>query len=80
MGGFMETAGNLHVMMTTKSATVPKVVDFSIDYLSPGRHRDTYAQCKVVRQGRKIANVQIVSWQTNIETPIATARANFLTN
>lgn len=78
IGGFMETAGILHVMMNTKLEKVPKVVDFSIDYLRPGRDVDSFAICEVVRQGRKIANVTISAWQTRQEQPIATARAHFL--
>lgn len=78
MGGFMETAGVLYVMMFSKEFRVPKVVDFSIDYLSPGRHCDSFARCEVVRQGRKIANVSITAWQSQIEKPIATARTHFL--
>jgi acyl-coenzyme A thioesterase PaaI-like protein len=78
IGGFMETAGILHVMMNTGLEKVPKVVDFSIDYLRPGRDVDSFAICDVVRQGRKIANVTISAWQTRQEQPIATARAHFL--
>ena len=80
IGGFMETAGILHVMMNTELEKVPKVVDFSIDYLRPGRDVDSFAICDVVRQGRKIANVTISAWQTRQEQPIATARAHFLLN
>lgn len=78
IGGFMETAGALHTMMFADNLQVPKVVDFSIDYLSPGRHRDTYARCIFVRQGRKISNVSITAWQTSEQKPIATARSHFL--
>ncbi|WP_101757126.1 PaaI family thioesterase [Oceanicoccus sp. KOV_DT_Chl] len=78
LGGFMETAGVLYVMMFADILTVPKVVDFSIDYLSPGRQRDSFTRCKVVRQGRKIVNVSMTCWQTHEHTPIAMARANFL--
>lgn len=78
MGGFMETAGVLHVMMFSKVFTVPKVIDFSIDYLRPGRHCDSFARCEVVRQGRQIANVAITAWQSHQDEPIATARAHFL--
>lgn len=80
MGGFMETAGILHLLMTLKAQSVPKVIDFSIDYLRPGRHQDTYAQSKVVRQGRKVANVSIIAWQDSIDKPIATARVHYLLN
>ncbi|ARN75663.1 PaaI family thioesterase [Oceanicoccus sagamiensis] len=78
LGGFMETSGALYVMMFSKQFTIPKVVDFSIDYLSPGRHCDSFARCTVVRQGRKIANVAITAWQSQEDKPIATARAHFL--
>jgi acyl-coenzyme A thioesterase PaaI-like protein len=78
IGGFLETSGSLYVMMFSDSIKVPKVVDFSLDYISPGRHTDTFARCKVVRQGRKIANVSITAWQSQESTPIATARAHFL--
>ena len=78
IGGFMETSGILQVMMAAESLVVPKVVDFSLDYLSPGRNRDTFAKCIVVRQGKKIANVAITAWQTQADKPIARARAHFL--
>lgn len=78
IGGFMETSGILHVMMNTGVDKVPKVVDFSIDYLRPGRDTDSFVRCEVIRQGRKIANVLITAWQTREQEPIATARAHFL--
>ncbi len=78
LGGFMETSGALYVMMFSEEFTVPKVVDFSIDYLSPGRHTDSFARCTVVRRGRKIANLSVVAWQSSEDKPIATARAHFL--
>lgn len=78
IGGFMETAAALHIMLSAKTTRIPKVVDFSLDYLRPGQHRDTFAKCSFVRQGRKIANVSISAWQTSENTPIATARAHFL--
>jgi uncharacterized protein (TIGR00369 family) len=78
LGGFMEMSAALHLLLTTKALTMPKVVDFSIDYVRAGRLVDTYASCYVVRQGRAIANVAVTSWQTDIQDPIATARAHFI--
>ena len=80
MGGFMETAGILHLLTAIKTQQIPKVIDFSIDYLRPGRHQDTFAQCQLIRQGRKIANVSITAWQKSVNSPIATARAHYLIN
>ncbi|MFA7553627.1 MAG: PaaI family thioesterase [Spongiibacteraceae bacterium] len=78
MGGFLETAAALYVMMHADVIKVPKVIDFSIDYIRPGRHTDSFARCNIVRQGRNIANVSITAWQAQEDKPIATARAHFL--
>jgi uncharacterized protein (TIGR00369 family) len=77
-GGAMELAATLHVMFTMNTQQLPKVIDFSIDYLRAGRMKDIFIECDVVRQGRKIVNASVVAWQTKRDTPIATARVHFL--
>lgn len=67
----------LHLLMFMGIPHLPKIIDFSIDYLRAGHYRDTYAQCQVWRQGRRVANVAITAWQTRQTEPIATARAHF---
>lgn len=78
LGGFMETAGLLQLMMQMRVAKIPKVVDFSIDYIRAGLLVDTWCRCQVIREGRKLANLHIEAWQSNPATPIARARANVL--
>lgn len=78
IGGFMENAALFHVLACIEAERLPKVVDFSLDYLRPGRLRDTYATCEVVRQGRKVVNVSIKAWQTHHREPIANARTHLL--
>ena len=78
IGGFMELAASLQLVMTMDSVALPKIVDFSLDYLRAGRLKDTYAECQVWRQGSRVANVAITAWQSKRESPIATARAHFL--
>ena len=79
IGGFMEVSALLHLALTVGvGGYLPKVVDFSIDFLRPGRLRDTFSRCEVVRHGRNIANVAVRAWQTHSDEPIATARAHFL--
>lgn len=77
IAGFMELAAALHLLVFTGSPGVPKVIDFSLDYLRAGQFRDTYAKCQVCRQGRRVANVAITAWQSTQAEPIATARAHF---
>jgi acyl-coenzyme A thioesterase PaaI-like protein len=77
IAGFMEHAAILHLLMCMGLPHLPKIIDFSIDYLRAGHYRDTYCQCRVWRQGRRVANVAITAWQTSQTEPIATARAHF---
>lgn len=77
IAGFMELAAAMHLLVATGSGSVPKIIDFSVDYLRAGYFRDTYAQCQVWRQGRRVANVAVTAWQSTPAEPIATARAHF---
>jgi len=78
IGGFMEMAASLHLIMFNGIPNLPKIVDFSIDYLRAGLNRETYAECHVSRQGSRVANVIITAWQKSRNEPIALARAHFL--
>lgn len=78
IGGFMEMAASLQLLLRAEPLSMPKMIDFSLDYLRAGRHRDTWAECKVWRQGARVANVAITAWQSSRDNPIATARAHFL--
>src|SRR3546814_11490501 len=73
----MEHAAMLHLLMFMGAPHLPKIIDFSIDYLRAGHYRDTFAACQVWRQGRRVANVAITAWQTHQAEPIATARCHF---
>ena len=77
IGGFMETAAAMHLLLFMEEPRVPKIIDFSLDYLRSGKLKDTFAECSVCRQGRRVANVSITAWQSHRDSPIATARAHF---
>ena len=78
VGAFMEQAGAFHLVANMAEPTLPKVIDFSLDYLRPCRLRHPYAQCVLTRQGRQVANVNITAWQVQRDQPNAIARAHFL--
>lgn len=78
IGGFLELSAAIEILYTLDVNAVPKVVDFSLDYLRPGRYKTIYASCTVLRQGRKLVNVTATAWQDSPDTPIATARCHFL--
>ncbi|MDA9559551.1 PaaI family thioesterase [Porticoccaceae bacterium] len=78
IGGFLELSAAIEILYTLNVELIPKVVDFSLDYLRPGRYKTIYANCTVLRQGKKLVNVTATAWQDNPDTPIATARCHFL--
>lgn len=78
VGAFMEQAGAFHLIAKMDKPVLPRIIDFSLDYLRPARLQETFAECTLIRQGRFIANVSICAWQDNSEKPIALARAHFL--
>jgi len=79
IAGFAETAATLHLIRTLRGAKFPKSIDFSIDYLRAGRPEETFAACDVVRQGARVALVQVRCWQgRGPEHPITVARGHFL--
>jgi acyl-coenzyme A thioesterase PaaI-like protein len=78
IGGFLELSAAIEILYVLDVNAVPKVVDFSLDYLRPGRYKTIYANCTVLRQGKKLVNVSATAWQDDPEKPIATARCHFL--
>lgn len=54
----------------------PRLVDFSIDYLSSARSSDLFAQCEMHRVGRRVAAVGIRCWQKDPDAPVAVGRAH----
>jgi acyl-coenzyme A thioesterase PaaI-like protein len=78
LGGFMELSASLYLLMFQPVPQMPKIVDFSIDFLRAGLNRDTFVECELTRQGNRVANVIIHAWQKSRQDPIALARAHFL--
>lgn len=78
IGGFMELSAAIYLMLAQESTRMPRIVNFSLDYLRAGLDRETYAECQLTRQGNRVANVMITAWQKSRSTPISTARAHFL--
>ena len=78
IGGFLELSAAVELLYTLDIEKIPKVADFSLDYLRPGRYKTTYASCSVLRHGKRLVNVSVRAWQDSPEKLIATARCHFL--
>ena len=57
---------------------LPKTIDFTIDYISPGKDRDSFAKAKINRSGKRYASVSVEAWQNDRGRPFAQAIGHFL--
>ncbi|SFB82240.1 uncharacterized domain 1-containing protein [Marinospirillum celere] len=79
IAAFMETAAILNVMAYSGGQRVPKVIDFSIDYLRSARLQPTWAACELGRLGKRVVNVSVTAWQGDQkDQPVALARAHLV--
>ena len=77
IGAFLEAAAALQLCVARETARPPLTIGVTVEYLRPGRARDTYAKCSIKRLGRRIANVHVEAWQDEKGTPIALLQGRF---
>ena len=78
IGGLLEHAAMMHLLVETDIPVVPRIINVSIDYLRPCRAEDTFARGSVIRQGRQVANVRVTAWQDEPARLAAAAHAHFM--
>jgi uncharacterized protein (TIGR00369 family) len=78
VGALMELTAITQLAIASKTETFAKTIDIGVDYLRSGRPVDTYARARVVKIGRRIANVQAEAWQGARSEPIAAMHGHFL--
>ncbi|MBX9745924.1 MAG: PaaI family thioesterase [Hyphomonadaceae bacterium] len=78
VAALMELTAITQLAIASKSTNVPKTIDVGFDYLRSGKPVDTYARARIVKIGRRIANVQAEAWQGEREQPIAAMHGHFL--
>ena len=76
-GGFIESAAALFLQHSFEMTELPKMINFSLDYLRSGKPETAYARCTLTRNGSRIANIAIKTWQQDENKPFAAARAHF---
>ncbi|RYY47042.1 MAG: PaaI family thioesterase [Sphingomonadales bacterium] len=55
-----------------------KPINLTVDYMRGGRDKQTRARGMVTRLGTRVANVEAIAWQDDLDRPIAAARMNYL--
>lgn len=78
VSALMELTALTQIAITSKTIKFAKTIDIGVDYLRSGRPLDTYARARVVKIGRRIANVQAEAWQGERGQPIAAMHGHFL--
>ncbi len=78
VGALMELTAITQLAIASKSEKFAKTIDIGVDYLRSGKPVDTYARARVVKIGRRIANIQAEAWQNERSQPIAAMHGHFL--
>ncbi|WP_230461422.1 PaaI family thioesterase [Sphingobium sp. CAP-1] len=56
----------------------PRPINMSLDFLRGGHMIDTYAEARIIRLGKHVANAEAICWQGDRERPIASGRVHLL--
>jgi acyl-coenzyme A thioesterase PaaI-like protein len=78
IGALLESAAVFQLLWESQSATLPKIITITVDYLRSARPVDTWAKAVITRQGRRVANVRVEAWQDDPARLVATGSAHFL--
>lgn len=65
-------------MLLKEEGRLPKLVDINVDYLRPAGPHDLFADCELVRVGRRVAAVTSRCWQSRTDQCVAISRAHFV--
>jgi uncharacterized protein (TIGR00369 family) len=55
-----------------------RTIDITVDYLRPARPATFYAEARVLKLGRRAANLAVEAWQEDRANPVAALRGHFL--
>lgn len=79
--GLLETAGYAAlrtVLLREERDAVMKPINITVQYLSAGKSKPTFALGRIARLGRRNANITVEAWQDDRARPIASAVMNIL--
>ncbi|MGH6956606.1 MAG: PaaI family thioesterase [Caulobacteraceae bacterium] len=55
-----------------------RTIDITVDYLRSARPVTTYAEARILKLGRRAANLAVEAWQEDRANPVAALRGHFL--
>ena len=81
ISGLLETAGYALLRAALVEAGRPaamKPINLTVQFLASGKPRPTFARARIVKLGRRTANLSIEAWQDDPARPIASAVLNVM--
>lgn len=81
ISGLLETAGYAllreELTRAGRSGRM-KPINLTVQFLASGKQRDTFAKARIVKLGRRTANISVEAWQDDPARPIASAVMNVM--
>lgn len=74
----LESTAVFSVLWSADEGVLPKTITMTVDYLRSGRPVDTRCRASIVRQGKRIAVVDVRAYQDDPDKPITTAIVHLL--
>ncbi|MDP3736545.1 MAG: PaaI family thioesterase [Hyphomonadaceae bacterium] len=70
IAAFLEITCLLQLAYETGTTVPARTLDFSVEYLRPGRPEATFARARIRRLGRRVATVHAEAWQRDVNAPV----------
>ena len=81
ISGLLETAGYALLrgaLADGARAAAMKPINLTVQFLASGKPRPTFAKARIVKLGRRTANLSVEAWQDDPARPIASAVMNVM--
>lgn len=78
LGAFLESAAVFELLYRGDTATLPKTINLSVEYLRTARAKDTFSRAEVIQHGRRVATVRTLAFQDDERHPVAAATVHLL--
>jgi uncharacterized protein (TIGR00369 family) len=76
--GLLECTAVLALLWQSRCAVVPRPLEFTVDFLTSGKLETVTAHARILKFGRRVANVHVEAWQGDRTRPIGAGHGNFL--
>ena len=77
IAAFLEITCLLQLAHETGTTAPARTIDFSVEYLRPGRPEATYARAKIRLMGRRVATGHAEAWQRDEAKPVCLVQCHF---